>query len=187
MRRFTAPFLLCCLFAAAANAQQAPPGAVLFENVRIFDGRGSALSAPSNVLVQGNTIAKISTSPIAFDEDAGTRIIDGGGRTLMPGLIDAHWHAALAALPLPVLMTADIGYINLAAGKAAKETLLRGFTSVRDLSGPTFALKRAIDEGLVDGPRIWPSGAMISQTGGHGDFRMPYEVPAANNAPLGRG
>jgi imidazolonepropionase-like amidohydrolase len=185
--RLTATFLLFCLFAALANAQEALPNTVLFANVRIFDGKGGALSAPSNVLVQGNIIAKVATAPIQIDRSADTRIIDGGGRTLMPGLIDAHWHAALAAVPLPVLMTADIGYINLAAGKAAKETLLRGFTSVRDLSGPTFGLKRAIDEGLVDGPRIWPSGAMISQTGGHGDFRMPYEVPAANNAPLGRG
>jgi imidazolonepropionase-like amidohydrolase len=105
----------------------------------------------------------------------------------MPGLIEAHWHAAMAAVPLPVLMTADIGDINLAAGKEANDTLMRGCTSVRDLSGPTFGLKRAIDEGLVNGPRIWPSGAMISQSSGHGDFRMPYEVPAAQNAPLSRG
>ena len=63
---------------------------------------------------------------------------------------------------------------------------MRGFTSVRDMAGPTFSLKRAIDDGLVPGPRIWPSGAMISQTGGHGDFRFPYEIPASPNAPLSR-
>jgi imidazolonepropionase-like amidohydrolase len=78
-----------------AHAQQPPETAVLFQNVRIFDGEASALSAPSNVLVRGNTIERISTSAIASDGSANTRIIDGGGRTLMPGLIDAHWHAIL--------------------------------------------------------------------------------------------
>lgn len=176
-----------CLAAAGVHAQEIRPSAVLFENVRIFDGTGDTLSAPSNVLVRGNKIDKISTKPIPVDRRADTRTIEGGGRTLMPGLIDAHVHLTMAAAPMPVLMTADIGYINLLAGKVADDMLMRGFTSVRDLSGPTFGLKRAIDEGLVNGPRIWPSGAMISQSGGHGDFRMPYEVPAARNASPSRG
>jgi len=179
----------CCLIVAAtcAEAQQEPPASVLFEDVRIFDGKGDALSGPAHVLVRGNRIERISTAPIPVDRRADTRIIAGGGRTLMPGLIDAHWHAAMAAVPLLVLMTADVGYLNLVAGREAEATLLRGFTSVRDLSGPTFGLKLAIDQGIVAGPRIWPSGAMISQTGGHGDFRLPLEVPAARNAPLSRG
>ncbi|HWK52047.1 MAG TPA: amidohydrolase family protein, partial [Steroidobacter sp.] len=175
------------LMGVPVQAQNAPPAVVLFENVRIFDGKSSSLSAPSNVLVRGNKIERISSAPIPADRRADTRIVRGEGRTLMPRLIDAHWHAAMAALPLPMLMTADIGYINLVAGKTAGETLMRGFTSVRDVSGPTFGLKRAIDDGTINGPRIWPSGAMISQSGGHGDFRMPYEVPAAANAPLSHG
>ena len=85
------------------------------------------------------------------------------------------------------MLTADVGYITLVAADEARKTLMRGFTSVRDMAGPTFSLKRAIDNGLVPGPRIWPSGAMISQTGGHGDFRFPYEIPASPNAPLSRG
>jgi imidazolonepropionase-like amidohydrolase len=105
----------------------------------------------------------------------------------MPGLIDAHWHAMMASLAITVLLTADVGYITLVAADKARKTLMRGFTSVRDMAGPTFSLKRAIDQGLVAGPRIWPSGAMISQTGGHGDFRFPYEIPASPNAPLSRG
>src|SRR5437868_15103148 len=79
--------------ASAVRAQGSPQtsGAVtLFENVRIFDGKSATLSAPSNVLVRGNTIETISTQPIAVDRRADTRIINGGGRTLMPGLIDAH-------------------------------------------------------------------------------------------------
>ena len=84
--------------------------------------------------------------------DGEVRIIDCGGRVLMPGLIDAHWHAMLASLPLTVLLTADVGYINLVAADEARKTLMRGFTSVRDMAGPTFSLKRAIDDGLVRGP-----------------------------------
>lgn len=163
------------------------PTGVLFQQVRVFDGRSDKLSEPVNVLVRGNTIVQISANPIAIDDRQSVRIIEGRERTLMPGLIDAHWHAMLASLPMQALLVADIGYINLVAGKQAEQTLLRGFTSVRDLSGPVFGLKRAIDDGIVVGPRIWPSGAMISQTGGHGDFRFPYEVPASANARLSRG
>ncbi len=88
----------------------------------------------------------------------------------MPGLIDAHWHATLCAIPQLVAMTADAGYIHLVAAREAGETLQRGFTTVRDAGGPSFALKRAIDEKLISGPRIFPSGAMISQTSGHWRF-----------------
>ena len=93
-----------CLAAAVVRVQEVQPRTVLFESVRIFDGKGSTLSVPSNMLVQGNTIQKISTVPIPVDRSADTRIIRGSGRTLMPGLIDAHWHA----VPLPVLITAGL-------------------------------------------------------------------------------
>ena len=72
----------------AAVAQQAAEPATLFENVRVFDGKGSTLSAPTNVLIRGNKIERISAEPIVVDRRADTQIIDGGGRTLMPGLID---------------------------------------------------------------------------------------------------
>ncbi len=83
-----------------------------------------------------------------------------------------------ATVPQAVVLTSDIGFLNVAAVKAANDTLMRGFTSIRDLGGPVFGLKRGIDSGLVPGPRIWPAGAFISQTGGHGDFRLPNELPA---------
>ncbi|RWO47330.1 amidohydrolase family protein [Mesorhizobium sp.] len=146
---------------------------VLFENVRIFDGKGAALSAPSSVLVQGNLIARISTSPIAAE---GAQRIAGNGRTLMPGLIDAHWHAMLIA-STPAEAMGDIGFANLAAGDEAMDTLMRGFTTVRDVGGPAFGLKRAIDQGIIAGPRIYPSGAMITVTSGHGDFRQLSDLP----------
>jgi imidazolonepropionase-like amidohydrolase len=151
----------------------------------VFDGTSDTLRAGLRVVVDGQTIKAVepADAPVA----PGVQAIDCGGRVLMPGLIDAHWHAMMAALPLSVLMTADVGYINLAAADQAERTLMRGFTSVRDMASPTFGLKRAIDGGLAIGPRIWPSGAMISQTGGHGDFRISWEVPAAPNGPLSRG
>src|SRR5262249_35020029 len=111
----------------------------------------------------------------------------GGGRTLMPGLIDAHWHTMLVRPTPAALLTGDIGYLNLVAGAEATATLMRGFTTVRDMGGPAFGLKRAIDEGTLAGPRIVPSGAIITVTSGHGDFRQPFELPRILGAPQSRG
>lgn len=156
----------------------------LFQNVRIFSGKGSGLSGPSHVLVRGNQIEQISSQPISTDHRGDTVIIDGAGRTLMPGLIDAHTHIVMESISMPVALLSDVGYLNLVAARAAEGLLLRGFTSIRDMGGPTYSLKRGIDEGLVKGPRIYPSGAMISQTGGHGDFLMPTDIPRQIGGPL---
>jgi imidazolonepropionase-like amidohydrolase len=164
--------------AATASAS----GSTLFQDVRIFDGRSAALSPPSNVLVKGNIIERISSEPIPVGPNV--TVIAAKGRTLMPGLIDAHWHAFMASVPQPVLMTADPNYLQLLAARQAEATLMRGFTTVRDLGGPVFGLKRAIDEGVIVGPRIYPSGAFISQTSGHGDFRFSFEVPRLPGGPL---
>ena len=156
---------------------ESPDGTVLFQNVRVFDGKSSELSAPTNVLVRGNKIEKITTGDIPIDRNAGTTVVDGSGRALMPGLIDAHWHAMLVRPTPPEVLANDIGYTNLLAGVEATATLMRGFTTIRDMGGPSFGLKRAIDEGLVPGPRIYPSGAMITITSGHGDFRQLSDLP----------
>jgi imidazolonepropionase-like amidohydrolase len=156
----------------------------LFQNVRIFDGKSGSLSAPSSVLIKGNVIERISAAPI--EAEPGMTVIAGGGRTLMPGLIDAHWHAMLVR-PTPLeAIFGDIGYTNLVAGAEATDTLMRGFTTVRDMGGPTFGLKRAIDRGIVPGPRIYPSGAMLTVTGGHGDFRQLSDLPRIIGGPLSR-
>ena len=176
--------ILICVTTQTALAKLPQPTGVIFENVRIFNGTSVQLSAPSHVLVVENVIKTISTSPIADPADTSVTRIAGGGRTLMPGLIDAHSHISIMAVPMSDALNADIGYIHIAAGKAAEAMLLRGFTTVRDMGGPTFGLKRAIDSDLIVGPRIFPSGAMISQTGGHGDFRLPYEIPRAAGDPL---
>ncbi len=149
--------------------------------MRIYDGKSASLSAPSHVLVRGERIERISATPIAAPASA--TVIDGQGRTLMPGLIDNHWHTMLAAPSMALTLQGDLGYLTLLAAAEARATLMRGFTTVRDLGGPSFALKRAIDEGVIVGPRIYPSGAMITITGGHGDFRMPHELPRQIGAP----
>jgi imidazolonepropionase-like amidohydrolase len=166
---------------ASAQSQQpgesAPNSVTVFQNVRIFDGTSEELSAPSHVLVRGNKIERISAQPIPTDRRAGTVLIDGGGRTLMPGLIDMHWHAMLVRPTPAQTIEWDAGYANLVAGDEAADTLLRGFTTVRDVGGPAFDLKRAIDEGIIAGPRIYPCGAVITVTSGHGDFRQRFNVP----------
>lgn len=158
---------------------------VVFRNVRVFDGRSEQLSEASDVVVSGSLIEAVGaadgTGAVA---ETDTRVIDGRGGVLMPGLIDAHWHAMFATVTAQEAVMADIGYLNLKAGHEAERTLLRGFTTVRDAGGPSFGLKRAIDEGVVAGPRIYPSGAFISQTSGHGDFRIPIELPYDPSAPL---
>ncbi len=183
-------FLSCAAAAAffpeagQANVPEAPSRPIAFTNVAVFDGGGGALRRGLTVIVNGNKIGAVDASRAPPGE--AMQVIDCGGRTLMPGLIDAHVHLMMSAVPFTELLTADIGYINLVAAREAERTLMRGFTTVRDMAGPSFGLKRAIDAGVIAGPRIFPSGAMISQTSGHGDFRMPYEVPAAIDAPLAR-
>lgn len=179
------PLIISSVFFTGSAAAQTPsPTIVLFENVKVFDGKSSKLSAPTNVLVRGNKIEKISSTPIPVNKRADTLIINGEGRTLMPGLIDAHFHMMMTATPLQVALNGEPGYLNLIAAREAKNTLLRGFTSVRDLAGPVFSIKRAIDESLIEGPRIWPSGAMISQTSGHADYRSLNELPRTANSHL---
>jgi imidazolonepropionase-like amidohydrolase len=146
----------------------------LFRDVRVFDGRSDRLSAPIDVLVKGNRIAAIGRGATA---GPGARIVAGNGRTLMPGLIDVHVHLTFSALPMTGLLAPDLTLQKAEAEAAtqAQAMLLRGFTSVRDMGGPVFGLKAGIDRGKYQGPRIWPSGAVISQTSGHGDFRLPSE------------
>lgn len=146
----------------------------LITNTSIFDGQSEPLISPMSVLIEGNKISKIAA---AIETPAGATVIDAGGCVLMPGLIDAHWHSLFCIMPMATLLSSDIAYINHVGAKAAAETLQRGFTTVRDVGGNVFGLKRAIDEGIVAGPRIYPCGSYISQTSGHGDFRGPNDVP----------
>lgn len=164
-------FIIFLLLSGNLIAQQA----TLINNIEIFNGKDKK-TFKANVLIVDNTIKTISNKPISTKEKVLS--IDGTGKFLMPGLIDAHYHAMFASLPQVVLLTSDIGFVNLVASKNAENLLMNGYTSIRDLGGPVFGLKKAIDQGVSKGPRIWPSGAFISQTGGHGDFRLPNDIPS---------
>jgi imidazolonepropionase-like amidohydrolase len=158
----------------------APDGPIVFTNIRLFDGR-SALLKDARVIVDRQKIAAVLTA--GEELPAAAIVVDGGGRTLMPGLIDAHWHAIMTRPSIAVLTSAELAYLYALAIAEAEATLLRGFTTVRDMGGPTFSLKRAIDDHVTSGPRIFPSGAMISQTSGHGDFRRLSALPKMPGDP----
>jgi imidazolonepropionase-like amidohydrolase len=151
----------------------------LFKNVRIFDGKAPQLSALSNLLVRGNLIERVSRDAITLPPGTAATVVDGNGRTLMPGLIDVHAHLSFRDMPMLLMMTADPNYLQLRQAVRGREMLMSGFTSVRDVAGPVFAMKRAYDEGLLEGPRVWPSGSMISQTSGHSDGRNLADLPSS--------
>lgn len=159
---------------------QTPGAPLLLTNLRLFDGTTLSLRDGTDILIEGGRIAAL---PARDQGPAEAERIDCGGRTVIPGLIDAHWHATLAAVSQIAAMTQDIGFVHLMAGKEAGATLQRGFTTVRDVGGPAFGLQAAVDRGVVAGPRIFPSGAIISQTSGHGDFRFQNSLPMMPSDP----
>ena len=166
--------ILIILFSAIGFAQEKENTYVLFTNVNVFDGKSESLSK-SNVLVENNMIKKIGSS---INAPEGATVIDGKGGTLMPGLIDSHVHFAMNGSGL-----ADIEnnktWEDIAIGSAAmaKMYLMEGFTTVRDMGGSNGGLRRAIDAGLVDGPRHYSAGAFIGGRGGHADFANYTSLP----------
>ncbi len=151
---------------------------VLISNVNIFDGKTEKLHKNMYVLVVDNLIETISDEPLAIIQTDNVTMIDGGDRTLMPGLIDAHWHTYYANIPASTLATGDMSEVAIAGLFGSKETLMRGFTSIRDIGGNPFAVKKYADSGKYPGPRMYISGPPMSQTGGHFDFRAKNDVPS---------
>jgi imidazolonepropionase-like amidohydrolase len=134
---------------------------ILFRNLSLLDPRWDAARGGYEVLVEGDKIKEVSDKPI---KASGARVVDCGGRTLMPGLIDCHVHVyLLEAMPL-TLMTAK-------ASKLLRDMLDRGFTTVRDTGGADWGIKEAVETGVIPGPRLFISGRPLSVTGGHGDGR----------------
>ena len=140
----------------------------LFTNVHVFDGTNEARIENANVLVSGNLIETVSTDAIDAPD---AMVIDGGGRTLMPGMIETHAHLMLMGPDLPT-MEADVTWEDFAihGTQMAEMYLMQGFTTVRDAGGSNAGLRRAIDAGTIVGPRFYPSAAFISTRGGHADF-----------------
>ncbi|HSF54333.1 MAG TPA: amidohydrolase family protein [Algoriphagus sp.] len=167
-------FFSLCLFAQAQISSQ--PTKILITDVNIFNGKDEKITK-ANILIEGNLIKTISENPIPTDRSGNTLILSGNGKYVMPGLIDAHSHMLFESIPKMQAMISDFAFLNLFAADAAQKQLMRGFTTVRDLGGGALTLAKAIDAGLAVGPRIFASGAFISQTGGHGDFGLPTDVP----------
>ena len=158
----------------AIGNEQPRPRAVLIRDVAVWDGESEQALPHQDVLIRGRFIEAVGPN-LAPADAADAERIDGGAPTLIPGLSDAHRHLMLN-LPPAEFLNAPWAYPTARAVRAAEDTLLMGFTTVRDMGGPVMGLKRAIDEGIVPGPRIYPSGAMISQTSGHGDLRPRSEL-----------
>lgn len=145
---------------------------ILFRDVAIFDGWSDRLAERQDVLVADGRIAAIGATGAPAD---GATVIEGGGRTLMPGMIDVHAHIYGAALDIPGLMQAPVTYIAHYATKFLGHALECGFTTIRDLAAGDIGAARALDDGLLVGPRLYYGGRALSQTGGHGDFRNPQQ------------
>ena len=169
-------FSAIILFSGGMLAQAETPPQTLFVNVHVFDGVSEKRLENASVLVEGNLIKRVSRDSI---EAPGAKVIDGGGRTLMPGLIDAHVHMTITESIADLRDNYDWMYWGAVSTIEAEKMLLRGFTSVRDAGGPAIGLQKAIDRGKAVGPRIYPSGPVISQTSGHGEHRH-YTEPHPN-------
>jgi len=142
--------------------------AIIFANCGVLDGTRKERREDHHVLVEGDRIREVSDRPL---KSAVAETIDLSGRTLLPGLIDAHVHVLAVDAALARLSDRPVSLLTLQAAKLLEDMLQRGFTTARDAGGADGGLAEAVETGLVRGPRIFPSGAALSQTGGHGDTR----------------
>ncbi|MGY0489475.1 amidohydrolase family protein [Streptomyces sp. WG-D5] len=149
---------------------------LIVRNAVLLDMESGESQPASSVRVSGERIVEVAPGR-RLTGDA--PVLDAGGRTLMPGLIDAHVHAAVSTLDMPVMARRPATHIGIQAAGLLEAMLRRGFTTVRDAGGLDRGVTDALDAGLFNGPRVFRSGRVISQTGGHGDF-----APASNDPHL---
>ncbi len=170
MRKLTMLSLIITGFATGTVAQDTPPQ-TLFTNVHVFDGRNAERIENASVLIEGNLIKTISTESI---DAPGAQVIDGGGRTLMPGLIESHVHLNYQHMigGYDTIETRDWQEIGAMGAATARALLLDGFTTIRDPGASLKGISDVIDRGEIVGPRLYQATAVIGQTGGHGDFRL---------------
>jgi imidazolonepropionase-like amidohydrolase len=173
---FLTSFLLGIIaLSTAVHAEEDQKSQILFTNVNIFDGTNDKLQENQFVLVEGNLIKTVSANrPTTM---GGVTVIDGAGRTLMPGLIDMHAHLCLQE----GMLTGRDDYDQMAMGartaKSMLEYLDQGFTTARDVGCNVLGIAKAVNNGLIEGPRIYPAGGFLSQTGGHADTGSFNDVP----------
>ena len=180
--RARAAVLLVLMFGALPIALQAqeeePPQQVLITNVNVWDGTSDGLMNGVDVLVTDNLISQVGGS---ISPPSGATVIDGGGRTLIPGLIEMHSHLSIMEGMLDGRDAFDQMAIGAMTGSVLRSYLDQGFTTTMDLGGNTLGVAKAVNVGRIPGPRIFPSGGFLSQTGGHGDTgRFNDELGATN-------
>jgi len=173
LKSMKAAYIALCValavsFAAPASAaEEKKPTQILFTNVNIFDGKADKLASGMSVLIEGNLIKIIGAGLKAGD---GAQVIDGGGRTLTPGLIETHAHLTLTGPNLSAIEAMDWGQIAYASVPNAEMYLMEGFTTVRDAGGAPAAMREAIDKGEIVGPRLYTAVSFLGGRGGHADF-----------------
>src|SRR6266851_1817273 len=141
---------------------------ILFRNFRMLDPEKDEIVGGHEILVEGDSIREVSAKPIKAPDASA---IDCAGRTLMPGSIDCHVHVTLSEVLIRQLEHVPLTLMTARAAVAMRAMLDRGFTTVRDTGGADWGLKAAVDQGLLDGPRMFISGRAIGPTGGHADVR----------------
>ncbi len=149
---------------------------ILISGARIFDGANANIVEGGSVFVEGDRIREVAEGRITTPAEL---TIDARGRTLMPGLIDAHVHPWASDVNILSIRTRPTEWLAMYTARSLRHMLDRGFTTVRDAGGTAPIFRRIIEEGLCEGPRLFPAAHFISQTGGHGDFRPPGEIGCA--------
>jgi imidazolonepropionase-like amidohydrolase len=155
---------------------------IVFTNANLVLDGHTQLQKSLNVLVIDNYIDSITSPPIDIE---GAIVIDVAGKTLMPGLIDAHAHiTGLSLSPKNVFYSASD--INLAAADYLRASLMDGFTTIREAGGADYSIARLLAQGAIVGPRLFYSGRALTQTGGGADFRTPNELvdPCGHISPF---
>jgi imidazolonepropionase-like amidohydrolase len=145
---------------------------IVFRNAAILDGQETHRREGSDVVVENGTIREVAARPVSLRD---AEVIDVGGRTLMPGLIDCHVHVVATMLNLGANAAQPNAIVTLKSVPILRAMLERGFTTVRDAGGADYALALAVESGIVAGPRLFVAGRALSQTGGHGDFRGRFD------------
>src|SRR5262245_41677726 len=140
----------------------------LLHGGKLLDPRKTELAEAIERLVEGDRVKEVWDRAIRA---SGATRVDVPGPTIMPGLIDAHLHIFLPEVNIGYLDGMPLTLLAVHGAVSLRNTLMRGFTSVRDTGGGDFGMKAAVDQGLLDAPRLFIAGQPISQTGGHGDFR----------------
>jgi imidazolonepropionase-like amidohydrolase len=154
---------------------------ITLEGATVLDVAAGQLVPNQRVLIDNGRITRVE--PVAAGPvPANSEVVDVGGRTVMPGLCDAHVHVIAWTANLTELMRTSAFYTSARAAQLLREMLMRGFTTVRDAGGADYGLARALDEGAIIGPRLLFCGRGLSPTGGHADLRGRGE-----NVVLGAG